>query len=411
VRSFTRGQLTRARAATEQLVPFTRRIRTWYGIVTPLGAAVFVLGAVSWVVGGWLGWQELLVVAGGCLALLLLAVLFVVRPPALRTEVVLEPSRVEAGNPAAGHIRATNGSSRQTLPVQIELPVGSGIAAFDIPALAPGAKAEELFVIPTQRRGVIAVGPAKSVRGDPLGLFRREASNGVGHELMVHPHTVGLGPFGSGLLRDLEGLTTRDLSVSDLAFHALRDYAPGDDRRYVHWRSSARTGRLLVRQFQDTRRSTLCIVVDGDPGGYGDEEEFETALEVAGSLGVRACRDELSTTLVVGDQAAVGSAAHVLLDSLSRAELQPKPADIATQVSRATAKGADISFGIIVSGSVRRAEVLQRAASRFPVDVRIVAMRITPDEQPSVRSGGRAAVAQLRGLGDLPGIMRVEVAA
>jgi uncharacterized protein (DUF58 family) len=368
------------------LSPALRRMRTWYGVVTPLGRAVFVAGVVAWIAGWWLGWQELLVFAGGCLVLLLLAVLFVVRPPALRTEVILEPSRVEAGNPAAGQVKATNGSSRRTLPLQIELPVGTGIATFDIPSLAPAATAEEVFVIPTQKRGVIPVGPAMSVRGDPLGLFQREASNGVGHELMVHPHTVGLGPFGSGLLRDLEGLTTKDLSVSDLAFHALREYAPGDDRRYVHWRSSARAGRLLVRQFQDTRRSTLCIVVDGHPGSYGDEEG-------------------------AGAQAAIGSVSYVLLDVLSRAQVHPKATDIGDHVTRAISKGAEISFGVIVSGSTREAKDLQRAASRFPVDVRVVAIRVTPNEQPSVRAGGRAAVAQLRGLSDLPGIMGTEVAA
>jgi uncharacterized protein (DUF58 family) len=410
-RVLTRDRTARALQAAEQLSPVLRRMRTWYGVITPLGRAVFVVGVMAWIAGWWLGWQELLVFAGGCLVLLLLAMLFVVRPPALRTEVILEPSRVEAGNPAAGQVKATNGSSRRTLPLQIELPVGSGVATFDIPSLAPADMTEELFVIPTQKRGVICVGPAMSVRGDPMGLFQREASNGVGLELMVHPHIVGLGPFGSGLLRDLEGLTTKDLSVSDLAFHALREYAPGDDRRYVHWRSSARAGRLLVRQFQDTRRSTLCIVVDGHPGSYGDEEEFETALEVAASLGARACKDELSTTLVAGDQAAIGSVSYVLLDVLSRAQLHPKATDIGDHVSRAISKGAEISFGVIVSGSAREAKDLQRAASRFPVDVRVIAIRVTPNEQPSVRAGGRAAVAQLRRLSDLPGIMSIEVAA
>ena len=61
--------------------------------------------------------------------------------------------------------------------------------------------------------------------------------------------------------------------MSDLAFHALREYQPGDDRRYVHWRSSAKHGRLLVRQFLDTRRSHLAVVVDTDPGYAGGEDD------------------------------------------------------------------------------------------------------------------------------------------
>ena len=56
--------------------------------------------------------------------------------------------------------------------------------------------------------------------------------------------------------------------MSDLAFHALREYQPGDDRRYIHWRSSAKAGRLLVRQFLDTRRSHVTVIVDPDPEQY-----------------------------------------------------------------------------------------------------------------------------------------------
>lgn len=406
-----KAMTTRALDALEHAPAITRQAKQWGSVVTRLGWSVAIVGLVAWI-GGWqLGWRELMVVAGGCLALLVLTAAFVVRPPALRTEVVLEPSRVEAGDPSAGQIRARNGSSRRTLPGQIELPVGAGVAVFDIPSLTPGGEAEELFIVPTERRGVIPIGPATSVRRDPLGLFHREASSGEAHQLIVHPHTTALDPFGSGLLRDLEGLTTKELSMSDLAFHALRDYSPGDDRRYVHWRSSAKANRLLVRQFQDTRRSTLCILVDGTTDAYGDPDEFETALEVAGSLALRACRDELSATLVAADQAATGSVPHLLLDALSRAQLGANEMDMATQISRAVAKGADISFGVLVSGSARSSQELQRAAARFPAEVRVLALRVVPEEPSSVHAGGRASVVHIQKLADLPGLMRVEVAA
>ena len=66
--------------------------------------------------------------------------------------------------------------------------------------------------------------------------------------------------------------------MSDLAFHALRDYQPGDDRRYIHWRSSAKAGRFLVRQFLDTRRSHVAVVVDSEAANYTDPDEFELAI-------------------------------------------------------------------------------------------------------------------------------------
>src|SRR5699024_3976677 len=82
------------------------------------------------------------------------------------------------------------------------------------------------------------------------------------HELFDHPRTVRLDEAASGFLRDLEGTPSSDLSSSDIAFHALRDYAPGDDRRHVHWRTTARTGKLMVRQFEETRRSHVVVALD-----------------------------------------------------------------------------------------------------------------------------------------------------
>ena len=182
---------------------------------------------------------------------------------AIRTQV--DPVRVTVGEPASGRIEVTNESRRPLLPLLVELPVGISAARFTLPPLAPGGAHEELFVVPTNRRGVIPVGPATTVQGDPLGLVRRTLRWTDVTELFVHPRTISLESVGAGLLRDLEGETTQDLSMSDLAFHALREYQPGDDRRYIHWRSSAKAGRLLVRQFLDTRRSHLSIVVDADP--------------------------------------------------------------------------------------------------------------------------------------------------
>ena len=89
--------------------------------------------------------------------------------------------------------------------------------------------------------------------------------------------------------------------MSDLAFHALREYQPGDDRRYIHWRSSAKAGRLLVRQFLDTRRSHLSIVVDADPdlyaGGEGDVETGHLGRGLAGCCA--AVMDEQDMTVVL----------------------------------------------------------------------------------------------------------------
>jgi len=405
------GRLSNGRVRSRAARSVTRWVAGCRQVATPLAGAVLAAGAACWVAGWWLGWRELMVAAGACLLLTAGAAGFVVRSVGVSSEVRLEPGRVRAGEPSAGSLRVTIRTGRRVRSLRVELPVGDRAAVFDLPALAPGASTEELFVVATERRGVIQVGPARSTLRDPIGLFEREAASSEARQLIVHPRTVALPAFGSGLLRDLEGLVTADLSVSDLAFHALRDYAPGDERRHVHWRSTAKTGRLLVRQFHDTRRSTLCVVVDGAGASYADPDEVETAMEVAGSLVVRACRDGLPSTLSAAGQAASGVVPQVLLDALARAEVVDQAPGLADQVGRAAARGADISFGVLVSGSLQTPAQLQRAASRFAPEVTVVAVRVAPGEPAGLRVGGRAVLVQLTASSELPGLLRAEAVA
>ena len=93
-----------------------------------------------------------------------------------------------------------------------------------------------------------------------------------------------LSVFAGGLTNDLDGATSQQLSMSDLAFHALREYVPGDDLRHVHWRSSAKAGELLVRQYHETRRGHVTVLVDGARSSYPRLRDFELAVSVATSI-------------------------------------------------------------------------------------------------------------------------------
>ena len=131
-----------------------------------------------------------------------------------------------------------NSSPRRQRPLRLEVTVGEAVAGVALPTMAAGTMEKELLIIPTARRSVIPIGPVTSVRGDPLGMLRREiAWSGtytVGiEELFVHARTVMVGSLTAGRLRDLEGETSNDRSPSDVAFHTLREYVPGDDRRHI----------------------------------------------------------------------------------------------------------------------------------------------------------------------------------
>lgn len=330
-----------------------------------LGRAVLVACAVAWIFGVLLGWRELVVASAACLVALVIAVVSTLGRVDLRVAIVLHPIRVVAGDRAIADITVTNASGRTMLPLQLETPVGKGDAVLDVPTLRPDESFENAIVIPTARRAVVAVGPACSVRGDPLGLARREHVWTDRQELFVHPRTVSLEGITPGWLRDLEGRPTPDLSPSDVAFHTLREYVPGDDRRHVHWRSSAKTGRLMVRQYVDNRRSHLALVIDANPETYADADEFELAVSLAASLGLRAIRDGEETSCVGGDQLIAGHTGQALLDGLSRIELGQRASSLAELAVRAGPFVSNASVVALATGSGASPLDLEGAARRL----------------------------------------------
>ncbi len=388
--------------------PAWGRARIVLAVITPLGWGVLATGVVAWVLGVRLGWQEALVIGFACLVAMVLATVFTLGRALVRVDVGLHPERVIVGNPAAGQVTVTNTARRRLFPIRLELVVGLATAMFDLPSLGSDQSHEELFVVPTHRRAVIEVGPATTVRGDPLGLLRNSVEWAGVKELFVHPRISLLESLGAGFLRDLEGNTTNDISMSDLAFHTLRDYEPGDDRRYVHWRSTARTGRLLVRQFVDTRRSHVTVVVDGTKASYRTEDDFETAISVAGSLSVRALRDEQDTTMLASDRTIAGRTPRLLLDDLARVAPMDRP--LSEHAAHAWRLAADTSIAVLVTGALMPFTDLRRAAAIFPPSVRTLAMVINGEGSTGISDAGQLTVLTIPTLDDLPGVMRAVLA-
>jgi hypothetical protein len=390
----------RIRPLAHKAQPVWRPVHRALAWVAPLGWTVLALGLVAWFLASRYEWTELAMIAVACLVLFLACVALAIGHARVEIRTDVDPNRVTVGDPATGRIEVRNLSGRGMLPLLVELPVGRSAARFTLPALGSGKSHEELFVVPTERRGVIQVGPATTVHGDPLGLVRRTMEWTERSELFVHPETTSLESLGAGLLRDLEGEVTPDLSMSDLAFHALREYQPGDDRRYIHWRSTAKHGRLLVRQFLDTRRSHLAVVVDTTPEVYtGEESAVELAISCAASLAVRSILDEQDTTMVCNDQRISRSTAPLTLDTFARASVGP--IDVFASTGDAAALAPDASIAILVTGSHRPFIQVQRALAQFEVEVIKVALVIDPDAQVGVRRAGGLTILTVRELADL----------
>ena len=115
----------------------------------------------------------------------------------------------------------------------------------------------------------------------------------------VRPRRYPLRMLPSGRHRDLEG-PTRERSEGSASFHQLREYVPGDDLRRIHWRSTARTGELLVKQMVDTTRPELVVVLDNRAAAVG-ADDFEEAVDIAASVVAAAEAEDYPDALVLTD--------------------------------------------------------------------------------------------------------------
>jgi uncharacterized protein (DUF58 family) len=388
------------RAFTRVAVPVLRT-------VTPLGWLVAGGALVSFLVAAILGWAEFLFVGATLTAAFLIALCFVFGRSSYAVGIDLNPRRVTAGGRAMGRVTVRNAGRRPVLPTRMEVPVGAGTAEFLVPRLTPEAEDEEHFAVPTERRALILAGPAISVRGDQLGLLRRTTRWSDQVELFVHPRTTRLVATARGLVRDLEGQPTKAITNSDLAFHALRPYEPGDDIRNVHWRTSARTGQLMVRQYQETRRSQLLLLLSAERSHFASDDEFELAVSVTASIGVQVIREETQLNVVWERERLRHRTPTTLLDDSCR--IEPVDGIHPTLRDFARAAGARLvapSLVIAVVGSGVELHELRSMSTLYPVDTVVLGVRAIEGADSTISKVGSMTVLTVGRLEDLPALLQ-----
>ena len=231
-------------------------MREWLSMLTSTGRAVAVIMVAAFAIGALLDWPEFVAMSAALLASFAISIASMHGGKQFGVERTLHPSRISAGQEAIGVLTVRNLGRRRRRATRAVDKVGATVIAVDIPPLDAQSVVSLPFTVHGERRGRVTVGPLVIGRADPFGLLHRRQAEGEVTHVMVHPRTVVTSVSGSGWTKDLEGLTTEDSPLGSVAFHSLRDYQPGDDRRHIHWRSSARAGHPIVRQFVDTRRST-----------------------------------------------------------------------------------------------------------------------------------------------------------
>lgn len=329
-------------------------------------ALALVLGGLAAV----FGYVELLMIAGMLVVAWLVAVALGLRGSVIAASRVVAPVRVKEGDPARGLLTITNKSRGRAPPtVAVERFAGREIP---IPLPSIPAKSEHVhtYELDTSSRGRFAVGPLRLGRADPFRFVRATSAEGELAELIVHPITYDVPPLQSGRVRDLEGAVQSRRAQGGIAFHNLREYVPGDDRRLIHWRSSAKTGNLMVRHNVVTHEPALAIVLD-TAEVYSDDEAFEDAVRVTASLVVAGVRDGFPTALFTTE----GFGGHVdlggeglikVLDLLASVRRSSNDPGLRYLLGLAGAEQRETTLGVVTGvPDTEQLTTISRVASRF----------------------------------------------
>jgi uncharacterized protein (DUF58 family) len=143
-------------------------------------------------------------------------------------------------------------------------------------------------VTPCTRRGLFSVGPVRVKTVDILGLFRHSKRFGSLQHVLVYPRAFELSSFQAPpAMLPGEGKIRRPAHQITPNAAAVRDYAPGDSFNRIHWRSTARTGDLKVKQFELDPSSDVWVVLDLEAvsqAGTGDDGSEEHGVKIAASV-------------------------------------------------------------------------------------------------------------------------------
>ena len=171
-------------------------------------------------------------------------------------------------------------------------------ASYNSPLANPDERGQRFFVscldaraslalvstVDCYRRGPHKFGPVDVESKAPFGLFRRRRRLSSPLSVLVYPQVFPLNRL--ALLEGTQGTALRPQRTrlgQEIA--GSRNYVPGDPMRHVHWRNTARMGRPMVKEFEDTQENTLVITFDSSQDlGQERETVLEYSIKLAASV-------------------------------------------------------------------------------------------------------------------------------
>ena len=370
------------------------------------GVLVFAAAIALWLAARVVGSPTLHMVSVGLLVLPFGASLFARwSRQRLRIHRRLSDTRVQPGQRVHVELEVENRSPTQTsfLLVEDRLPAALGRSArLVIASIAARDRQRVRYSLTPRQRGRYSLGPLTVDLSDPFALTKLRVEFDEREDLVVAPEVEQLAggpdsPFGltSGLALAKHLFRTGD------EFYTMRPYNEGDDLRRIHWPSVARSGELMIRQDESTRRSTAVLFVDTRDSAVGQTHSpcFEKVVSCAASLGVLLLRYGFSLKLVSTQLPAQRVGEEQLLEGLAGISHHSTRA-LTTGLTRLRIVSASDTTLVVVTAPPQPSELasLIRTGSTFGPKVAVLVHPTDPETLPPDRRGhleGRASQAQL----------------
>src|SRR5438105_4446578 len=208
----------------------------------------------------------------------------------------LFPEAAFAGTPGSLLLHVHNLGSRAAFGVTIDDTGPGHQARRFLPELAARATATLVVSFTMPRRGLHRLAPLELSTGYPLALVRLTKAMQAPDELVVFPK---LGTLRRAHLRRFLAQHSCTLGQArafprrhagaQSEFHGLRPFRRGDSPRWIHWRTTARRGELMVREFEDMPNDHLVLIVEP---GLPHNPLLERLLSLAATICWEWCRQK-----------------------------------------------------------------------------------------------------------------------
>ncbi|MGE5673380.1 MAG: DUF58 domain-containing protein [Mycobacterium leprae] len=222
--------------------------------------------------------------------------------------IYVESDRSEVGKSLGVRVRIDNESVLPLSWVEVDDATGRQLVSVDLPHQATsvpmwGSRMIN-YKLTARRRGHYVVGPIRLTLGDPFGVFVGQKDCHSKSTITVYPRVHAIEGLTVPLSQPFGPVRTRERAFEDPSNQAeLRKYRPGDNPRHIHWKSTARMGDLMLREYELNATTQMMLFPDlcesaQTGAAQSDVSTEETTVEIAASLANLGVRHRVEVGLV-----------------------------------------------------------------------------------------------------------------